>query len=257
MTLLEALLLTLAGLFTGVVNVVAGGGSLLTVPLLIGMGVPATVANATTRLAIVSQNVAAAEAFRRRGLYRDPRDLHALALLLAAGLPGAALGAWCGALLNRASWGDAVFERMLAVVMVVLALHTLRSHRGRGGGPRVRPDGFRRGRLTAAAIAIGFYGGLIQAGVGFVLIALLLSATPWSIGKVNAAKVLIVGAANALALAVFAATMEVAWAHGLVLAVGQTIGGFGGGAVHAVVSERAVLRAYVVLLLIFAGLLAF
>ena len=109
-------LLVLAGIVAGALNVIAGGGSFLTLPILIFMGLPASVANGTNRVGIFFQNVGAVWGFHRNRLV-DWRSI------LWAALP-ASLGAVAGTVLAL-SIGDAAFRKVLAFLMIAVTLWTL------------------------------------------------------------------------------------------------------------------------------------
>ncbi len=192
---------------------VAGGGSFLTLPLLIFLGLPHQVANGTNRLAILIQTATAVETFRRAGAM-PPAVLSRLGL---AAVIGAVLGS---ALAVRV--GEAAFLRFLSVVMVAFTLVPLVQHRFRRNDPdRLAP---RAGiGLCASFLVVGFYGGFVQAGVGF----LSLGATSWAgFGLVagNAIKVACIFLFSIVSLAVFAANGAVDWSVGLALGVGTFAG---------------------------------
>ena len=114
MEIWQIVVLTLAGVLAGWLNVMAGGGSLLTVPIMLFMGVPAPVANGTNRIAILAQNITAVTTFRKRG-FSDFR----LSLSLSA---AAAVGALAGASVGVHLAGD-WFDRVLALVMIAVIIH--------------------------------------------------------------------------------------------------------------------------------------
>jgi len=117
---LEITLLLGGGLIAGVVNTLAGGGSLLTVPLLVLVGLPGTVANGTNRVGVVLQNAAAAWRFRAEGI---PGLTDALPVLVPVVL-GALIGATA---ITQVS--DTLFNRLFGVVMLLLLVPTLRPRR--------------------------------------------------------------------------------------------------------------------------------
>ena len=203
-----------AGLAAGVINVVAGGGSFLTLPVLIFLGLPATVANATNRVAILLQNVAAVPGFHR---HRVLRWRWSLAVSVPA-VAGAVAGTWAALEI-----GDEAFERVLALLMVAISLWTLLAPGRPDPGDAPLRSPWSPG-LVAAFFVIGFYGGFVQAGVGF----LVLAATTWAgldLVRGNAVKVLAILVFTLVSLALFAAGGEVRWAVGLVLGAGSVVGG--------------------------------
>ena len=219
--LLAALLLVPVGFVAGAINVVAGGGSFLTLPLLIFMGLPHNVANGTNRLAILIQTAAATAAFRRA----DAIPVPVMIRLGAAAVLGAGLGSTLAVHV-----GEATFLRFLSIVMVLFTLFPLLQVEApdRKGSPQVGAG------LLAGFLIVGFYGGFLQAGVGF----LSLGATSWAgYGLVagNAIKVACIFLFSIVSLSVFALNGVVDWGVGLALGIGT----FGG----ALVGARLTLKA--------------
>ena len=205
--------LALAGFVAGVLNVVAGGGSFLTLPILIFFGLPPGVANGTNRVAILLQNAVASWGFHRHGVL-DPKAVLWAALPATA---GAGLGAWAAL-----SISDDAFRRLLAALMVVVTLWTLISRRSE---PKEQPASLRVGMLAVGFFGVGIYGGFVQAGVGFFILA-ATSLAGLDLVRGNAVKVLSILCFSALSLAVFALSGKVDWTLGLALAVGNMAGGW-------------------------------
>ncbi len=213
------LILFLAGLVAGTLNVIAGGGSMLTLPVMIFLGLPATVANGTNRVAILIQNVGASWSFQRRGLLSKEW------LILA--VPPALVGALLGTV-AAVNIGDMAFQRILAVALVGAAAwtvwHPTKPPEEGDAGP---PVGRKRWAYAAAFFFVGVYGGFIQAGVGFVILA-VTSAGGLNLIRGNALKVTLVLAFTPIALALFAWSGKVDWAMGFALAAGNFLGGLAG-----------------------------
>jgi uncharacterized membrane protein YfcA len=190
---------------------VAGGGSFLTLPLLIFLGYPPSLANGTNRVGILAQNVVAVLGFHRHGAL--DRRLGLLAALPAT--LGAGFGAWAALAI-----GDDAFRRILAVLMLVAAFGTLfRAGSASGATNRsVRPVLF-----AASFFGVGVYGGFVQAGIGFLILA-VTTAAGIDLVRANALKVLCVLVFTPLALSVFALDGKVDWAAGLALAAGSLVG---------------------------------
>ncbi len=205
------LLLFGVGCVAGTVNVLAGGGSFLTLPVLLFLGLPAPLANGTNRLAILAQNAGAVWSFRRQGFF----DKGALVWAALPATVGAIIGAWLAL-----DIGEVAFRRLLAVLMVVLSAISLWSPRLRAGSRRPR-------WAPLAFFAVGVYGGFIQAGVGFLVLA-VTTAAGLDLVRGNAVKVLSVLCWTAAALAVFAANGSVDWRLGVALAAGMLVGGISG-----------------------------
>lgn len=206
------------GVVAGILNVLAGGGSLLTLPAMIFLGLPPTVANGTNRVAILVQNVAAVWGFQRHRLI----DRGWIPMAAIPAVAGAALGAWLAVLID-----DTSFRRILAALMVLIALWTVWDPLGRRGGLRESLAGGlsagRRVALIAGFFLAGVYGGFIQAGVGFVLLGVIAFAG-LDLVRGNALKVLLVLAYTPISLAIFAAGGLVDWPIGVALALGNLVG---------------------------------
>ena len=213
------------GLVAGVVNTLAGGGSLLSVPLLVLLGLPGTVANGTNRIGVLLQSLVAAWRFRGSGLLELRALLPVLLPLLAGSFAGAAA-------IARVS--DATFERLFGALMLVLLLPTLRRARASSPGP-----GF--GRVASALVffALGFYGGSLQAGLGILLVFALVHAGQ-DLVRANAQKTAINASLTAVAVPVFALQGQIAWLPGLVLAAGFAAGAELGVRLAVARGERAI-----------------
>jgi uncharacterized membrane protein YfcA len=210
----QALLLVGAGALAGFINVVAGGGSLLTLPALLFLGLPAPVANATNRISLILQNVSASTAFRRGG--RLPLGL--TVRLAVAALPGAAVGARVALEVD-----ETTFRRVLAAILLLVLVAILRgSRRDAPTDGAVAPLHPRA--LYAAFFAMGLYAGFIQAGLGFLLIASLTNLGGLDLVRSNAVKVAVVLVLQILALAIFQAAGTVDWWGGLTLGGGSMLG---------------------------------
>jgi uncharacterized membrane protein YfcA len=204
-----------AGFGAGFVNILAGSGSLITLPLLIFLGLPANVANGTNRVAIVMQNVVGVSSFQRRGVL----DLRAGLLLAAPAVIGSILGAQIAVNLNEEVMRT-VIGALMVFMMVVILIRPNRWLEGRGE--------VENHRLTPIQIliffAIGVYGGFIQAGVGIFLLAGLVLSVGYDLVRGNAVKVFIILCLTAAALVVFILNDQVVWAIGLILGIGNMLG---------------------------------
>jgi uncharacterized membrane protein YfcA len=215
MTVVDGLLLVAGGLFAGFVNTLAGGGSVITIPILIeAVGLSPVTANGTNRVAILLQNVVAVATFQRSGAL----PWRAVMPLLPAVLVGAAAGAYAGTQMDP----DAM-RKVFAFVIVLVALSAVfRPKRWLGGAENRLREPLR----TLVFLAIGFYGGFVHAGVGFLLLAGLVLGGGMDLVRGNAAKVAIVLAYTALALALFLLHGQVNLLAGVVLAIGNMTGAF-------------------------------
>ncbi len=239
-TLVNVLLLLAGGLGAGVVNTMAGGGSLLTVPLLVLAGVPGNVANGSNRVGILASTTTAAVGFRRLGHSGLSRALPVLAPV--------AIGAVIGAVLVE-QLTDEAFERAFGFLMVPLLLVSLRPPRvsASSSGPTWSGP-----VATVVFLGIGIYGGAFQAGIGLLLV-LALSRSGVDLVLANSIKVVVVLAVTVMALPVFVIGGSVDWGPALVLAAGYAVGGFMGARVTVVGGEKVVRPVLVVAVVGFAG----
>lgn len=215
----ETAAVLLVGLAAGFINTVAGGGSLLSLPALIFLGLDPVVANGTNRIAILAQNINGVLAFRHRGHFHGK-----LAVTLA--LPALA-GAYLGSMVAIRIEGE-TFNRILAVVMVGVVLYSAFGGRGRGseGPPELRGAG--KWVTPVIFAGIGFYGGFVQAGVGFLILAALAGYCRFDLLTANSLKVFVVLVYTTLALTNFALGGKIDWALGGALAVGNSVGAWAG-----------------------------
>lgn len=214
--MLELALLLITGVATGFLNVMAGGGSMLSVPMMIFLGVPGTVANATNRIAIFPQNVVAVWAFYRKGFANFKLSLS----LAACTIPGTILGAYIASRVPNDQF-NYLLAMIMLVILVVMALPQSKTIESRHEMSRNR---LIIGHLLMALI--GFWGGFIHIGVGFLLMPVLNRVMQLDLINTNTCKVFIVLCYTAVALLVFSSQLELVWRYGIALAIGTSIGGW-------------------------------
>lgn len=249
MELWQGALIFVMGFLSGFLNVIAGGGSLLTVPVMVFMGIPGPVANGTNRIGILTQNIAAVITFFRKG-FSDFR----LSLSLAAmTIPGSVAGAYLGTKLEGV-W----FNRVLAIIMIGVMLIMAFD---KGSSPVSTKQLSRKRKIIGhiLMIGVGFYGGFIQVGVGFLTMPVLNRVMGLDLVRVNMHKVFIAGVYTIVALMVFASQVEIMWLLGAFLGLGNAIGGWLG--THMTISKgeklirlvlNSVLVVFVIKLLFFS-----
>jgi uncharacterized membrane protein YfcA len=231
-------LLLLGGLGAGVVNGVAGGGSLISFPLLLALGYPALTANVTNTVGIWPGYVGSAAGFGKEISGQRARLVRLSPVAIIGGIAGAIL------LLTTSS---AVF-RSLAPWLVLGAslLFAAQPILGRtlsGGGhapPRTRPL-----LLAGGTFAASVYGGYFGAGLGVMLLAVLGLALPDSIVRTSGLRTALSILINGVAAAVFLIHGGLAWAAVGLLAAGSLVGGWIGARVALSIPATA-LRAVVV-----------
>jgi len=216
MDYLQILLLVAVGVVAGIINILAGGGSLLTLPVLIFLGLPPQIANGTNRIAILAQNIVAVNSFSRGG--KLPLKLAMLCT------PSALLGSYFGARI-AVNISDELFRQILAGVLILVMIVMMFDPAKRLTFPEKQLGWLRMLALVVSFFGIGIYGGFIQAGVGFLIITALL-CHGLDLVRINAVKVFVVLFFTAIALAVFIQHGQVDYKLGLALAVGNSIGGW-------------------------------
>ena len=217
MEIYQALILIAVGLFAGFVNTVAGGGSLLTLPVMIFMGLPPIVANATNRLALLFQNISAVVGFRSKGISTWPYNLY----LSITAVIGAIIGAKISVDLD-----PVLFSRILSVIMVSVIGFMVFNPLKKKSFEVEKMD--RKHQLIGVILffGVGLYGGFIQAGVGFIVIAVLSMTNHMRLVRINSAKVFVILFYTIAALIVFIYEGVINWQWGLTLAVGNSAGGW-------------------------------
>ena len=215
----ELIALVIAGFVAGVINTISGGGSLITLPLLIFFGLPAAMANGTNRIALLMQNISGTLGFRSKGVNNQPFSLY-------VSIP-AVIGAFIGANL-AVDISDALFNRLLAIVMVVVVAFMVFKP-GRKWTPQT--EQLTGKRLVYSMIAfffVGLYGGFIQVGVGIFILLVLSSINGLSLVKSNATKMFVVLVYQLVAVATFVYYDMINWKFGLILAIGNASGAWFG-----------------------------
>jgi uncharacterized membrane protein YfcA len=214
--LLSIAVLTCVGVIAGFINVNAGGGSTLTLPVLIFLGLDTSVANGTNRIAILLQNISAVQSFKQENFF----DLKTSLKLSFLTLPGSVAGALLAVRLE-----DELFQIILGIIMIVIVISMLLPKKKLNN--KDEPNKPNAG-IYLSMIGIGFYGGFIQVGVGFLLMASLQFLMKLDLVRVNMFKVFIVLIYTIPALLIFTITDNVNWLLGIFLAIGNILGGWWG-----------------------------
>ena len=216
--IVDAIIYVVISFVAGFLNTVAGGGSFISLAVLIFMGMNGSVANATNRVAILSQNFFAVTGFRSKGVVLPfPYSLY----LGIASLAGALIGAELAVRID-----DAAFNRVLAIIMVLIVF-TIVFDRKKKDPQRAELLSTNRKVIGVVSFfALGIYGGFIQAGIGFLVIAILTNVHHFNLVKTNYIKVFAAIVYTGVAVIVFAWEDKIIWSIGLVLAIGQGLGGW-------------------------------
>jgi hypothetical protein len=210
----HAALLLIGGAVAGIVNTLAGGGSLLTVPLLVLCGVPGGMANGTNRVGILVQCISAVLRFRKEGIF-EPREMMTIAIPV---MVGSLIGAY-----GITAVPDGTFERLFGLAMLVLLVPTLRQ-----ATRNVTQDpatvAWPPWLSNSVFFGIGLYAGALQAGVGIPFLFALLHSGKDSV-RANAIKIGVTALSALIAVPIFIFHGDVAWLPAIVLAAGFLVGG--------------------------------
>ena len=247
MTLFIFISLFFLGVLVGFINLVSAGGSLITLPTLIFLGLPPTIANGTNRIGILIQNFLGMYQFYKKGLINWKLNF----ILAIPAVIGSIIGAQYAIELS-----DDAFNNVLAIVMIVLLILIF-----------LKPQQYIKIEksswlvknkmiiLSIVFIFIGFYGGFIQAGVGFLIIIFLtLLDKEMLLVEMHSVKTVVVTIYLLISTFVFIYNGQINWSYALVLSIGSGIGGWIGGRFAVNVSEKflqAVLAVIVIVLTLY------
>jgi uncharacterized protein len=235
------LIVVAVGIIAGIINTLAAGGSLLTLPVLMALGLPPNMANGTNRIAIFLQNVIGVGRFHKEKVLDYPSGFR-------VGLPAAA-GAIAGAFI-AVNLNDQVMKLAIAGVMIlVFFLMLLKPQRWINSQESYSPVPY--WVQVIIYFFVGIYGGFIQAGVGFFLLTSLVLGSAYDLLKANALKLFVILLYTPIALLIFFLNGDVNLVMGLVLAAGTMTGAWI--ATKIAMKGGAVLIRYVVLVAILAA----
>jgi len=215
MSWLTIVALIVSGVFVGFINTLAGGGTAISIAVLMMLGLPVNVANGTNRIAVIFQNITSVQAFSQKKLL----PWRKATLLALPTIIGSVIGAWIAVDIN-----EQFFRKAMAVILLIMLFFVI-----------VKPSVWLKERthLTEKPVSfteviifffIGVYGGFIQIGVGYYLLAAIVLGSGFDLVRANAIKVWIVLLYTLAALLVFIYNKQVHWQFGLIHAVGNIIG---------------------------------
>lgn len=216
--ILSSVLLFSIGAIAAVINVNAGGGSSLTLPALIFLGLDSATANGTNRIAILMQNLSSVYTFKKANYEQFNLSMKVSLITL----PGAVLGAIVAIKIS-----DELFNSILGIIMIAITLTIIFPT----SQPKVNDDTENKKitiPLFLTFVIVGFYGGFIQIGIGFILMAILNKMMHFSLIYVNMHKVFIVFILTMPALLIFILSGNVNWYWGISLGLGNALGGWWG-----------------------------
>lgn len=209
----EIILLLASGVLVGIINTLGGGGSVITMSLFMAMGMPIGLANGTNRIAVLLQNFSATVAFLRKGM------LHIRSGVLLS-LP-AILGNIFGAMVAT-KVDESVFKICLSVVLAIILIYLLLGKDNEqvtgGHGLKIRWWHY------IVFFIVGFYGGYIYIGLGFLILAVTIWTMKLDIVTANVLKGCVIFLSTPFALGVFLYHGQIDWMIGLLHGAGNIIG---------------------------------
>jgi uncharacterized membrane protein YfcA len=217
-TVAHGVLLAAVAAAAGVVNAIAGGGTLLTFPALLASGVPPVAANATNTVALFPGQLASSFAYRSHIADERRRAL----VLAVPSLLGGVIGAWLLLALPERTFA-AVVPWLILFACVVLALQTQLKRLVSGRSSTNHPAA-----IWVAQLLISIYGGYFGAGIGILMLAAMGIMIPSSLQHANALKVLLSLLINGIAAVIFVAHGAVHAPEAILMAVSSIVGGFAG-----------------------------
>ncbi len=209
------LILFSVGFIASIVNTLAGGGSLLTLPVLIFLGLPSNVANGTNRILILINSIVGTAGYKSKGVSTFPFNIY----LGISALFGAIIGAEI-AIEMKAE----IFNRILSIVMIIFGLIIILKRNYDIETITERVTGKYFWISIIAFFFIGIYGGFINAGIGIVIVIFLNVINRMTLIRANATKVALISVYTLGALILFAINGKIDWIAGFCMAAGSLFG---------------------------------
>jgi len=213
--ILEIVLLAFVGLAAGIINTLAGGGSAFTLPVLIFLGLPPSVANGTNRIVIVVQSLIGSLGYKSKGVSTFPFNIY-------LGI-SASFGAVIGALI-AIEIDDKLFNKILAIVIITIGVMIIVNKNRVDSKLIEKINGKHLFFSIIIFFFLGIYGGFLNAGIGIVIMFILNRFNGLDLIKTNATKVVLITIYSTVALMVFAYNNSIDWEKGLWMALGTAYG---------------------------------
>ena len=213
--LVELIALILSGIVAGFVNTIAGGGSIFTLPALMLLGLPADVANGTNRVGVFIQSLVAVRGFNRHGMLATQAIVPILVPTVVGSLIGASVASFIPADILKPVL---IVTMMIMTLIIVLKPNTIPADNESPVSLKENPMG------AVWLFVAGLYGGFIQAGVGFILLAALAGSLRYDLVRANALKMVCTLVFGSVALAVFVVQGQVKWIPGLIMGLATIVG---------------------------------
>lgn len=211
-------ILLITGFLAGIINTMAGGGSNLSIPALMILGLPADVANATNRVSVLFQSLTAANGYKKHGKLDIPDLRIIVSTTLVGGLVGATFASY---LPNEYLKPTLLISMSCMAAVILLKPSVILPSEG------TKPNTVRNTKSSIPMLLLaGFYGGFVQAGVGFILLAAIAGSLRYDLISANALKIVCTAAFTLFALLLFIIRDQVMWVPGLTLAAGSMLGAY-------------------------------
>ena len=210
------MLLAGTGFIAGGINTVAGGGSNLTLPALMMLGLPADVANGTNRISVLLQCVVGLRGYDKH----ETLDRPALVPILIPTILGGVFGAVAAAMMPNLYLKPVLLISILAMSIIILVRPAVIAP---PPGTPTRSPNEHKGAWWSL-FGAGLYGGFVQAGVGFILLGALAGGLRYDLLRANALKTACALSFTAVAFVIFAVLGLIQWLPGLIVACGSMLG---------------------------------
>ena len=211
----EIVILIVAGLMVGFINTLAGGGSIISLSVLMMLGLPAPLANGTNRIAIAIQTLTATSSFKQQKVLPLRKAIY----LSIPAVIGSLIGSWIAVDIN-----EEVFEKAIGVVMLIMLVFILYKPQKYIYGRAEVMEKPLNWKIYIIFFFIGIYGGFIHMGIGYFLLMSIVLGAGFDLVKANAIKVFVVLVYTPFTLIVFLWNGLIDWKYGLIMAIGSVVG---------------------------------
>lgn len=219
---MEWILLFIAGVFGGVLNSVAGGGSFLTFPALLFVGVPPIMANATNTFAVCAGYISGTFGFRQ-DIVAKTRNISAIVCF---SMLGGGLGAYLLLTIDEAMFLESIPWLLLFATILFLCGQQINQFFVDLSDKTSIDPVWSKAALAVCLILVSAYGGFFNAGLGVVILSYLVLAGYSDINQMNGVKLLVSSCVSIIAIVIFMLDGAIDWSRGLVVMSGTLSGGY-------------------------------
>ncbi len=214
---LHILIAVIGGLFAGMLNTLAGNGSAITLSILTEvLGLPGNLANGTNRIGVLAQGVTGSYTFYKHGKLNIGRSKWIIFWVTLGAIAGVFVAVWVSS-----EQFEFIFRFLMLAMLVVILVKPKRWLQESNPDKELNPF-----IAVPMFLALGFYGGFIQMGMGVFFLAIMVLVARYSIIEANAVKIFVVMLYTIFVIAIFQWKGLIDWEIGLILAVGQATGGW-------------------------------